>query len=307
VTRLRTVLHYGGNTLTGSIEILYASGAVVRGKTSATLECAGHDSPEAVVAFVRRLGLPKVRCMTEIGGGREWSVHEVIYRNTGQFWYAGRIALLWGGRVGLIVNDAMPTDTAVGMFRAHPSDTTLTAPTFLKGMTTLGLRLRWAKTLLQDPNAPRFVPAALIAALHDTVDAPLAELLVSTPQVMRDPELLVALAHLPVPPDSTWRRDDGGMVYETVSTGYARARGAADDALWSQSLALIAAPGTSRDVLLTLATWHDRHAYSCPGRPSMHQVVPALKERATRERDTAVLGALAGDPYRPRQQVPMVC
>ncbi len=61
VTRLRSVLHYGGSTLTGSMEILYASGAVVRGETSAMLECAGHDSPEAVVAFVRRLGLPKGR------------------------------------------------------------------------------------------------------------------------------------------------------------------------------------------------------------------------------------------------------
>jgi len=293
VTRLRTVLHYGGNTLTGSIEILYASGAVVRGKTSATLECAGHDSPEAVVAFVRPLRLPKVRCMTEIGGGREWSVHEVVYRNTGQFRYARRIALLWGGRVGWIVNDAMATDTAVGMFRARPSDTTLTAPAFLRGMTTLGLRQRWAKTLLQDPNVPRFVPAALIAALHDTLDVPLAELLVSSPQVTRDMELLVALAHLPVPPDSTWRRDDGGLVYETVSTGYAHARGAADDALWAQSLALIAARDTPHDVLLTLATWHDRHAFSCPGRPSKRQVFPALKERASREGDTAILDALA--------------
>ena len=73
---------------------------------------------------------------------------------------------------------------------------------------------------------PRFVPVTLIAALHDSVDVPLAELLVSTPQVMRDPELLVALAHLPVAPDSTWRRSDGGMVYVTATTGYAHARGA---------------------------------------------------------------------------------
>jgi len=293
VTRLRSVLHYGGNTLTGSMEILYASGPVVRGETSAMLECAGHDSPEAVVAFVRRLGLPKVRCMTEIGGGREWSVHEVIYRNTGQFRYAGRIALLWGGRVGWIVNDAMATDTAVGMFRARPSDTALTAPALLKGMATLGLRQRWAKTLLQDPNVPRFVPAALVAALHDTLDAPLAELLVSAPRVTRDLELLVALAHLPVPPDSTWRRDDGGLVYATVSSGYARARGAADDTLWAQSLALIAARETPHDVLLTLTTWHDRHAFVCPGRPSTRQVFPALKERGSREGDTAILAALA--------------
>jgi len=293
VTRFRAVLHYGGSTLTGSIEILYASGAVVRGRTSATLECAGHDSPEAVVAFVRRLGLPKVRCMTEIGGGREWSVHEVIYRNMGQFRYTGRIALLWNGRVGWIVNDAMATDTAVGMFRVRPSDTALTAPAFLKGMTTLGLRQRWAKTLLQDSTVPRFVLTALIAALKDTVDVPLAELLVSTPQVMRDPDLLVALVHLPVAPDSTWRRDDGGMVYETVRTGYANARGAADYLLWTKSLALIAARDTPKDVLLTLATWHDRHAFSCPGRPSKGQVFPALKERALREGDTAILAALA--------------
>ena len=31
---------------------------------------------------------------------------------------------------------------------------------------------------------------------------------------------------------------------------------------------------------LTIATWRDRHLYGCPGRPSMRQVVPALKERA---------------------------
>jgi hypothetical protein len=160
-------------------------------------------------------------------------------------------------------------------------------------MTTLGLRQRWAKTLLQDPNVPRFVLTALIAALKDTVDVPLAELLVSTPQVMRDPDLLVALVHLPVAPDSTWRRDDGGMVYETVRTGYANARGAADYLLWTKSLALIAARDTPKDVLLTLATWHDRHAFSCPGRPSKGQVFPALKERALREGDTAILAALA--------------
>ncbi len=32
----------------------------------------------------------------------------------------------------------------------------------------------------------------------------------------------------------------------------------------------------------------------------MRQVVPALKERATRERDAAILSALGTDLYRPR-------
>ncbi len=296
MTRLRTVMHYGGNTLTGSIEVRYPSGAVVRGKTRATLDCPGTDSPEAVVAFVRRAKLPKVRCMTETGAlpSGEGTVHQVIYRARGQWRYAGRTALLWHGRVGWIVNDETASDSsAVGTFRAYPKDTTLTTPALLKAMTTLGLRLRWARTLLQDPNVPRFVPVALIAALHDSVDVPLAELLVSTPRVTRDPELLVALAHLPVASDSSYRRSDGGMVFETVRTGYARAREAADVLLWEQSLALIAAPGTPHDVLLTIATWHDRHAYMCPGRPGKGQVFPALKERASRERDTTVLAALA--------------
>lgn len=299
VTRLRAVLHYGGTTLTGTIELLYASGDVLRGRTTATLECPGHDSPETVVAFVRRFRLFKVRCMTEIGGGQaaagEWSVHEVIYRDT-VHWarYTRRTALLWDGRTGWILHGATERDSsAVGMFRARPTDTALTSPAVLEGMTTLGLRLPWEKTLLHDPNVPRFVPAALIAALHDTLDVPLAELLVATPRVTSDLELLVALAHLPVALDSMWRRGDGGMVYETVRSGYANARGAADYLLWSQSLALIAARDTPHDVLLTLATWHDRHAFSCPGRPSKGQVFPALKERALREGDTAVLAALA--------------
>ena len=301
MTRLRTVLHYGGHTLTGSIEVRYPppSGAVLRGKTRATLDCPGADSPAAVVAFVRRAGLPKVRCMTETAGGAllggEGTVHQVTYGNTGVFErFAARTALLWHGRVGWIANDGMPIDSnTVAMFRARPNDTSLTTPAFLDAMTTLGLRLRWARTLLQDPNVPRFVPVALIAALHDTVDAPLAELLVSTPLVTHDPELLVALVHLPVAPDSSYRRSDGGMVYVTAMTGYARARDAAELLLWRQSLALIAAPDTPHDVLLTIATWHDRHAFSCPGRPSKREVFPVLKERASREGDTAVLTALA--------------
>jgi hypothetical protein len=238
--------------------------------------------------------------------GGEWSVHSVIYRNVGGQWrYAFRTALLWRGRVGWFVNDELTSDTSsLGRFRARPDDTPLTSRAFLRGMTALGLRLRWAETLLQEPDVPRFVPITLIAALHDTLDVALAELLVATPAVTRDPGLLVALAHLPVAPDSAWRRSDGGMVYETAMTGYAHARNAADDALWSQSLALIAAPGTSHDVLLTLATWRDRHFYSCPGRPSMRQVVPALKERAAREGDRAILSALEADPYRLRTPTP---
>src|SRR5436190_322918 len=89
MTRLRAMLHYGGHTLTGSIEVRYPppSGAVVRGRTRATLDCPGTDSPKAVVAFVRRAGLPKVRCVTEIGEGAllggEGTVHQVTYRSEG--------------------------------------------------------------------------------------------------------------------------------------------------------------------------------------------------------------------------------
>ena len=301
MTRLRAMLHYGGHTLTGSIEVRYPapSGAVVRGRTRATLDCPGTDSPKAVVAFVRRAGLPKVRCVTEIAEGAllggEGTVHQVTYRSEGYFpRYAARTALLWHGRAGWIANAGMGIDSnTAGMFRAHPNDTSLTTPAFLGAMTALGLRLRWARTLLQDPNVPPFVPVALIAALHDTVDAPLAELLVSTPLVTHDPELLVTLVHLPVAPDSSYRRSDGGMVAVTAMTGYARARDAAELLLWRQSLALIAAPDTPHDVLLTIATWHDRHAFSCPGQPSKRAVFPVLKQRASREGDTAVVAALA--------------
>ena len=306
-TRMSTVLHYRGHTLTGTMKLHHASGADVRGTMSATLQCEGHDSPESVASFARALKLRQVRCMTEIGGGLlpggvDWSAHTIMYRNIGgQYRYASRTAVLWGDRVGWIVSDVMAIDSnTAGMFHARPQDVALTSLAFLKGLSTLGLELRWSKTLLQDPNMPRFVPAALIAALHDTLDVPLAELLVSTPRIMRDPELLAALAHLPVAPDSVWRRNDGGLVYGPVMSGYGHARNAADEALWEQSLALIAAPGTSHDVLLTLATWRDRHPYLCPGRPSMSQVVPLLKERATREGNTAILAALATNPARPR-------
>src|SRR6266513_1858315 len=249
MTRLRTVLHFAGHRLTGSMDVRSPSpsGAVERGWTRATLDCPGTDSPKAVVAFVRRAGLPKVRCVTEIAEGAalggEGTVHRVTYRSEGHFpRYAARTALLWHGRVGWIVNDGMGIDSnTVGMFRARPNDTSLTTPAFLDAMTTLGLRQRWARTLLQDPNVPRFVPVALIAALDDTVDAPLAELLAATPVVTRDPELLVALVHLPVAPDSSYPRSDGWMVPVTAMTGYARAREAAELSLWRQSLALIAA------------------------------------------------------------------
>src|SRR5205814_1693624 len=62
MTRLRAMLHYGGHTLTGSIEVRYPapSGAVVRGRTRATLDCPGTDSPKAVVvaAGAHRATLP---------------------------------------------------------------------------------------------------------------------------------------------------------------------------------------------------------------------------------------------------------
>src|SRR6266513_2607970 len=96
------------------------------------------------------------------------------------------------------------TPTPSGCFARAPT-IPASPPAFLDAMTRLGLRQQWARTLLQDPNVPRFVPVALIAALHDTVDAPLAELLVSTPLVTRDPDLLMTLVHLPVAPDSSYR------------------------------------------------------------------------------------------------------
>lgn len=293
MTRLRSVMHYGGNTLTGSMEVRYASGAVVRGKTRATLDCPGPKSPEVVVAFVRRARLPKVRCITETGGllGHEGTVHQVTYGHSSHGLhyrdFAVRTAVLWRGRVGWIVQS--DSDSLVGAFRARPNDTTLTTPAFLEEMTTQGLRLPWARTLVQDSNVPHFVPVALVAALHDTVDVPLAEMLVATPSVKHDPELLVALAHLPVAPDSSYRTSST-TVDVTVMTGYARARFAAELLLWGQSLALIAAPGTPHDVLLTLATWYDRHAYTCA---SNLAVFPALKDRALREGDTTILAALA--------------
>jgi NAD(P)H-flavin reductase len=133
----------------------------------------------------------------------------------------------------------------------------------------------------------------LIAALKDTLDEGLAALLVAAPSVTRDPALLAALAHLPVAPDSAYRRSDGGMVYVTALTGYANARNTADMLLWKQSLTLITAPSTPHDVLLTIATWNDRHFFFCGPPPSPRQVFPALRERAVRERDTTILAALA--------------
>jgi len=297
MTRLHTVLHYGGNALTGTIEVQYASGAVVHGTTKAELECSGPTPPANVVAFVRRASLPKVRCITstDVMLDRQASVFRVTYRGRGIFdvpEYASRIALRWRGRVGWILDDDMPVDSAPpGTFRAHPSDTLLVTPSFIGKMTERRLRLQWARTLLRDPDVPLFVPVGLIAALKDTVDEQLAALLVSAPTVMRHPELLAALAHLPVAPDSGYRRNDGGSTYVSASTGYANARDAADLLLWRQALTLIAAPSTTHDVLLTIATWNDRHLFMCGADP--RPLFAALRARATRERDTTVLTALA--------------
>jgi hypothetical protein len=161
-------------------------------------------------------------------------------------------------------------------------------------MTAFGLRLRWASTLLARADVPRFVPLGLIAALHDTVDEGLAALMVATPSVTRDPELMAGLARLPVAPDSEYRRSDGGTTYVTASTGYASARDAADIYLWNHALALIAAPSTPEDVLLTIATWDDRHRFMCGDGRS--RVFAALHERATRDRDTATLVAIGRKP-----------
>lgn len=67
MTRLRTILHYGGNVLTGTVEVRYASGRVVRGKTEAALECPGPASSEDVVTFVRGAHFFRLRCITAIG------------------------------------------------------------------------------------------------------------------------------------------------------------------------------------------------------------------------------------------------
>ncbi len=240
----------------------------------------------------------KVRCITstDVMLDRQASVVRVTYRGRGIFdvpEYASRIALRWRGRVGWILDDDIPVDSAPpGTFRAHPSDTLLVTPSFIRKMTERRLRLQWARTLLRDPEVPLFVPVGLIAALKDTVDEQLAALLVSAPSVTRHPELLAALAHLAVAPDSGYRRNDGGSTYVSASTGYANARDAADLLLWRQALTLIAAPSTTHDVLLTIATWNDRHLFMwCGADP--RPLFAALRARATRERDTTVLAALA--------------
>lgn len=299
MTMFRTTLHYGGNVLTGTIEARYASGAVVRGRTEAVLECPGPATPENVVAFVRRANLPKVRCIAATGTilDGQAAVFRVNYRHRNN-WFGGgfRTVLRWGGRVGWIVDNETAGDSAPPAFRARPSDTVLVSPAFLKEMSTLRLRFQWARTLLQNPGVPRFVPVGLIAALKDSLDEGLAALLVSAPSVTRDPELLAALAHLPVRRDSSFRRDDGGMVYMATMTGYASARDMADFLLWRQSLTLIADPRTPHEVLLTSATWSDRHLFSCGPYPSPHDVHEALRARAMRENDSAILAALARVP-----------
>lgn len=294
MTRLRTTLHYGGSVLAGTIEARYASGAVVRGRTDATLVCPGPATPDSVVAFVGRANLPKVRCITATAAmlDSEATVFTVTYRRRGAWGFGTRFALRWGGRVGWILGDETPPDSSPpGTFRVRPNDTLLVAPAFLSAMTARGLRLQWARTLLRDPDVPRVVLQGLIAALKDTVDVTLAGLLVSAAPVTRDPELLADLAHLPVAPDSAYRRSDGGMVYVSAQTGYAGARDRADVLLQQQALALTAAPDTPRDVLLTIATWNDRHMFCAP--PRTGEVSAALRARATRDRDTTLLAALA--------------
>ena len=128
MTRLRTVLHYGGHTLTGSIEVRYPppSGAVVRGRTRATLDCPGTDSPKAVVAFVRRAGLPKVRCMTETAGGAllggEGTVHQVTYRRgTSRGTLPGRRCCGTAARAGSRTMGCQSTPTPSGCFARAPT------------------------------------------------------------------------------------------------------------------------------------------------------------------------------------------
>jgi hypothetical protein len=271
MTKLRNVVHYGGNTLTGTIEIRYKSGAIVRGRIEAALECPGSAAPEDVVTFVRHAGLPKVRCITATGAvldGRG-RLFEVTYRAArSDQGLARRIALRWRGRAGWILERGTPFDSpAPGTFRARPGDTLLVSPAFLKAMTGRGLRLQWATTLLHDPDAPPLVPVGFIAALKDTVDEGLAALLVSAPRVTRDPQLLVDLLHLPVAPDSAYRTDDGVIAYITVRTGYGQARGRADE------------------------LWSDRHPFWCAGRPDSREVFAALRARAARDRDTTLLAA----------------
>jgi hypothetical protein len=307
MTRLRTILHYGGNVLTGTVEVRYASGRVVRGKTEAALECPGPASPEDVVTFVRGAHFSRLRCVTAIGPvlERQGIVFRVTYGEGGHLdtfsGFPSRIALRWRGRVGWILDDWTPVDPAAperpialpsppGGFRVHPDDSLLVTPAFLRGMTALGLRLAWAKTLLRSPHVPRFVLASLIAALTDTTDEALAALLVSAPPIARDPELLAVLARLPVPRDSVAHNSDGGIYFVTVSSGYGPARNTADDFLWKQSLSFIASPKTPPDALLAIATWNDRHPSWCP---NLLDVFEALLVRATRDRNSPTLAALA--------------
>ena len=307
MTRLRTILHYGGNVLTGTVEVRYASGRVVRGNTEAVLGCPGPTSPEDVVTFVRGAHFSQLRCITTIGPvlEREGLVFRVTYGEGGHVasfsGFPSRIALRWRGRVGWILDDWTPVDPAApdrpialpsppGGFRVHPDDSLLVTPAFLRGMTALGLRLAWAKTLLRSPHVPRFVLAGLIAALADTTDEALAALLVSAPPIARDPELLAVLARLPVPRDSIAHNSDGGNYFVTVSTGYGPARNTADNFLWKQSLSFIASPKTPPTALLALATWNDRHPFWGGGRL---EVFEALLARATRDQDAPTLDALA--------------
>jgi hypothetical protein len=297
IRRLRHVVHYGGHTLTGTIEVQYAPGSIVRGRIEAALECPGPAAPEAVMTFVRHAGLPKVRCITESGTvlGRQGTLFDVLHRDPRpDHGLARRIALWWRGRVGWILESGTPfASAAPGAFRARPGDTLLVAPVLLKEMSARGLRLQWATTLLHNPDAPRFVPLGLIAALNDTIDEGLAALLVSAPSITRDPEMLAALVRLPVAPDSVLRHPDGGIGYITVRTGYALARNTADELLWKQSLTLIGARNTPPDLLLMIATWSDRHLFWCGGMPGSREVFAALRARAARDRDATLSAALA--------------
>ncbi|HYK10348.1 MAG TPA: hypothetical protein VEV39_06090 [Gemmatimonadales bacterium] len=299
VTSLRTTMHYGGSVLTGTIEIGYSSGAIARAQTRATLDCPGPPAPRDVVAFVRHADLSKVRCVMQTGSllngqGMLFSVTYRVGSISGD--PATRFVLRWRTRVRWLLPEAGPVPDTLPdaeTFRAGPRDTALVAPAVLKGMTTFGQRLPWARTLLSHPDVPRFILLGLIAALQDTVDEGLANLLVTTPAVTQDPRLMATLAHLPVAPDSELRNRDGSTAYITAATGYAGARDAADIFLWNHALALIAAPGTSNDVLLTIATWDERHRYMCGGGDPRSQIFAALRARATQDRDTTILAALA--------------
>src|SRR5206468_3279690 len=51
MTAVRNAVHYSGNTLRGTIEVRYKSGASARGRFEAALKCPGPMAPADVVTF----------------------------------------------------------------------------------------------------------------------------------------------------------------------------------------------------------------------------------------------------------------